>query len=103
MTIIGGASNLCRNNGMADTTISPRYFTVWTVLIVTVAVWCGVAFIGINSDDYQYVESMAPVQTMADAVRPFVSHDANPSYFRPLSNASLAMNFLAFKWNGAGY
>ncbi|MDP4198525.1 MAG: hypothetical protein Q8922_00695 [Bacteroidota bacterium] len=73
------------------------------VLAITAALWLGVAQIGLNSDDYQYIASLAPMHTLSDAVRPFVSPDANPSYFRPLSNMTMVADFLVFGWSGGEY
>lgn len=80
-----------------------RSFALPAILTCIAALWIGVAWIDINADDYQYIESMAPIHSALDVLRPFVSHDANPSYFRPLANASLALDFLIFHWFGGAY
>src|SRR5207248_7135183 len=82
---------------------SARVLSLAFVVIVTAALWSGVSQIELNGDDYQYIESMAPLRTASDALRPFVSPDANPAYYRPLSNATLAANFLFSHFNGGLY
>ncbi len=57
----------------------------------------------LNSDDYQYIASMAPIHSIGDVFRPFVSHDANPSFFRPLANMTMAADFLLFGWSGMAF
>jgi hypothetical protein len=73
------------------------------VLVATAALWSGVAGIRLNSDDYQYLASLAPIQHFGDVLRPFVSHDANPSFFRPVANATMALDFMLFGWSGAAF
>ncbi len=73
------------------------------IIIVTAALWFGVAGIRLNSDDYQYLASLAPIQHVGDVLRPFVSPDANPSFFRPVANVTMVLDLLLFGWNGAGF
>ncbi len=73
------------------------------VLLATAALWSGVAGIRLNSDDYQYLASLSPIQHFGDVLRPFVSPDANPSFFRPVTNATMALDFLLFGWSGAAF
>jgi hypothetical protein len=73
------------------------------IIIVTAGLWFGVAGIRLNSDDYQYLSSLAPIQHFGDVLRPFISPDANPSFFRPVANATMVFDFLFFGWSGAGF
>ncbi|HEY3875178.1 MAG TPA: hypothetical protein VGM92_06850, partial [Candidatus Kapabacteria bacterium] len=70
------------------------------VLMATAAVWYGAMQIQLNGDDYQYLASLAPIEHFSDIFRPFVTPDANPSFFRPLSNLTMSLDFLLFGWNG---
>lgn len=78
-------------------------FWLSAILLVTAALWCGVIGIGLNSDDYQFLAALAPIRSLTDVLRPFFQYDATPSYFRPLASATIALDFLLFHWNGAGY
>jgi len=73
------------------------------ILATTAALWAGVAGIRLNSDDYQYLPSLAPIAHVGDVLRPFISPDANPSFFRPVANATMALDFLLFGWSGAAF
>ena len=83
--------------------ITNRRVALSAILLITAAYWCGVLGISLNSDDYQYIASMAPIHSIGDVFRPFVSHDANPSFFRPLANMTMAADFLLFGWSGMGF
>jgi len=80
-----------------------RNIALLSILIVTATLWFGVDGIGLTGDDYQYLQSLAPIGNFGDVFRPFVSPDANPSFFRPIANLTLAFDFLLFGWNGGGY
>lgn len=84
-------------------TSSMRNLALLSILIATAALWAGVVGIRMNSDDYQYLASLAPIQHFADVLRPFVSPDANASFFRPVANATMALDFLLFGWSGAAF
>ena len=73
------------------------------ILIAVAALWAGVAGIGMNSDDFQYLPSLAPIEHIGDVLRPFLSPDANPSFFRPLANVTMSLDFLLFGWSGAAF
>lgn len=73
------------------------------ILMATAALWSGVALIGLNADDYQFIEVLAPVHSVLDVLRAFAIPDANPSYFRPIPAALTSLDFLVFRWWGGGY
>lgn len=75
----------------------------YALLIGACLVWAGVAGIGLNGDDYQYLHSLAPMRGILDALTPWVTHDANPHYFRPLANTTMVLDFVAFGWNGTPF
>lgn len=70
------------------------------VLVVTAALWVGVAGIGVNADDYEGLAAAAPIHTAGDLLRPFGVPDPNPSYFRPVSAITMSADFFFFGWNG---
>ncbi len=80
-----------------------RNLVLFSILVLTAVLWAGVAGIGLNSDDYQYIPSLAPIAHPSDIFRPFIQPDANPSYFRPVANLTMALDFLLFGWSGAAF
>ncbi len=58
---------------------------------------------GFSTDDYIFIQQLAPIRTLADVLRPFWHVDPNPPYWRPLSDASAALDFLIWGWNGQGF
>jgi hypothetical protein len=73
------------------------------ILIATAALWSGVAGIRLNGDDYQYIASLAPIQHIGDVFHPFVTPDFNRSFFRPVANMTMSLDFLFFGWSGAAF
>ena len=91
-----GVASVVRPSGLA------RY-ALFAVLALVAVYWIGVGRIEFNADDYQYIHSMAPMRGVGDALRPFWSHDANQSFFRPVANMTMAVDFLLFGWNGYAF
>ncbi len=86
-------------------TLSRRHilYALAGIIAATVLLWIGVAGINLNCDDYQYIESMAPIRSVADLFRPFVMTDFNPIWYRPFANLTMAVDFLFFHWAGGSY
>jgi Dolichyl-phosphate-mannose-protein mannosyltransferase len=80
-----------------------RNLALLSILILTASLWAGVAGIQMDGVDYQYMEALAPIHPLADIFRPFVVPDPNPSYFRPVANATMALDFFLFGWNGGAF
>ena len=80
-----------------------RNLMLVSILILTAALWSGVAGIRLNGDDFQYIASLAPIQHIGDVFRPFVTPDYNRSFFRPVANMTMSLDFLLFGWSGAGF
>jgi hypothetical protein len=73
------------------------------ILIATALQWCGGAYIGLSTDDYHYLQELAPIDDISDIPGAFAKPDANPQYWRPVSNATLTADFLLYGNNGGGY
>lgn len=73
------------------------------ILIATAALWSGALRVGFSTDDYIFIQKLAPIRSIADVIRPFWSVDPNPQYWRPVANASAALDFLVWGWNGQGF
>jgi hypothetical protein len=72
-------------------------------LIITALQWCGSAYVGLSTDDYHYLQHLAPLDGIADIPGAFLKSDANPQYWRPVSNATLTADFLLYGYKGGGY
>jgi drug/metabolite transporter superfamily protein YnfA len=83
----------------------PLSSNLWLILIlaVTALCWIGSAGIGLANDDYHYLHLLAPIRHVGDAFEAFIRADANPNYWRPISNFTLMLDFLAYGWSGGGY
>lgn len=79
--------------------------TLWLVIILvfTALLWSGSSFIGLATDDYHYLHVLAPISNLGDALDAFTRPDANPYYWRPVSNMTLMLDFLLYGWSGGGY
>ena len=80
-----------------------RSFALIGILLLTAALWAGVSRIGLNSDDFEYIPTLAPIAHVGDLFRPFVTQDMNPSYFRPVANLTMSLDFLLFGWSGEAF
>ena len=80
-----------------------RNFALIGILLLTAALWAGVSGIGLNSDDFQYIPTLAPIAHVGDLFRPFVTRDMSPNYFRPVANLTMSLDFLLFGWSGVGF
>ncbi len=66
-------------------------------------VWFGTVRVGFSADDYLFIQQLAPIHSIMDVLRPFWHVDPNPPYWRPLSDASAALDFLIWGWSGQGF
>src|ERR1700733_5600837 len=82
--------------------ISERW-SIALILAVTAVIWSSALRIGFSTDDYIFIQHLAPVKSIIDVFRPFWSVDPNPPYWRPVANASAALDFLLWGWNGQGF
>src|ERR1700733_2922468 len=94
---------MTQSSEVSTMTSRTRNIALVSILVLTAAVWSGVAGIRLICDDYSYLQSLAPIANFGDVLRPFVSPDANSSFFRPVANATMALDFLLFEWSGAAF
>ncbi len=85
--------------------LSRRSPTHWLaiILVITALQWCGSVYIGLATDDYHYLQHLAPLDGLSDIPEAFAKSDANPQYWRPVSNATLSADFLLYGFKGGGY
>ncbi len=86
-------------------TLSRRqiYYFLAIIIGLTTLLWIGVGGISVNSEEYGYIESLAPIRTFADIFRPFYVQDITPTWYRPFANLTLSLDFLWFQWDGGGH
>lgn len=82
--------------------LSPLHW-LCIILLVTALQWCGSACVGLSTDDYHYIHHLAPLDNAGDVLKAFLKSDANPQYWRPVSNATLTSDFLLYGWRGGCY
>lgn len=73
------------------------------VLAGTAALWAGALRVGFSTDDYLFIHHLAPIRTIFDVFRPFTDFDPNAQYWRPVADASAALDFLLWGWSGQGF
>jgi hypothetical protein len=66
----------------------------------TFIVWFGSTRSGFTPDDYLAIDWQSPIRSMLDVVSMFWRRDPNLLYWRPLTNASVSLDFLLYGWNG---
>ncbi len=74
-----------------------------TVIFITVLVWFRATGVLYTSDDYQYLHHFAPMSSIVDALKQFVTTDPNSLYWRPLASALAVVDFLNWGWDGRGF
>jgi hypothetical protein len=73
------------------------------ILFLTALLWIGVSAVSFATDDYQYLHGIAPISGIGAIFAPFARADPNQSFFRPLANATMAIDFLVYGWNGGAH
>src|SRR5437588_6182731 len=69
-------------------------------VLCTFIVWAGVIHSGFTPDDYMVIDIQSPIRSFVDVISMFWRYDPNPQYWRPLSDASVSLDFLLWGWNG---
>ncbi len=83
--------------------VSHPMYALTLVVVATGLAWSGALLVGFSTDDYIFIQHLAPIRSLADVFRPFVDFDPNPQYWRPLADASAALDFYLWGWSGQGF
>ncbi len=73
------------------------------VIVITALVWFRATGVLYTSDDYQYLHHFAPMSSLADALKQFITTDPNSQYWRSLASALAVVDFLNWGWDGRGF
>ena len=76
---------------------------MWGVIFITALVWFRATGVLYTSDDYQYLHHFAPMSSVTDAFKQFVTTDPNSQYWRPLASTLAVIDFLNWGWDGRGF
>ncbi len=76
---------------------------LWVVIFVTALVWFRATGVLYTSDDYQYLHHFAPMSSVGDVLKQFVTSDPNSLYWRPVASALAVADFLNWGWDGRGF
>ena len=95
-------NNTTQNNHSVLSNIPSWVFAVIPI-VVTFILWFGSMRSGFTPDDYFVINVQSPIRSFTDVISMFRRHDPNPQYWRPLTDASVSLDFWIWGWDGAKF